>query len=62
MRDYPTGKVQQMVLDALNLTASGHGDANRIFDDLGLVVASKREGRRSIPRSSWMNAISSAFW
>jgi len=50
-----------MVLDALNLTASGHGDANRIFDDLGLVVASKREGRRSVPSITVLDRDSGAF-
>lgn len=49
MRDYPVGKAQQMVLDALNITATGHGDADRIFRDLGLAVSSKRQGRKSVP-------------
>jgi len=49
MKDYPVGKAQQMVLDALNVTATGHGDAKKIFEDLGLVVSSKREGRKSVP-------------
>ena len=34
MSDYPVGKAQQMVLDALKLTAGGSGDANRIFENL----------------------------
>ena len=49
MKQYPVGKAQQMVLDALELTATGNVDAERIFEQLGLVVASKREGRKSVP-------------
>lgn len=48
-RDYPVGKAQQMVLDALGLTATGFGDAERIFNEIGIAVASKREGRTSVP-------------
>lgn len=49
MRDYPTSKAQQMVLDALGLTASGYGDAERKFKALGLNVVAVRIGRKSIP-------------
>ena len=49
MRDYPVSKTQQMVLDALHMTARGFGDAERKFAELGLVVASKREGRSTVP-------------
>jgi len=49
MRDYPVGKAQQMVLDTLNIAATGHGDAEEIFKSLGLVVGSKRKGRKSVP-------------
>lgn len=49
MRDYPVGKAQKMVLDALNLTASGFGDAQKKFSELGLIVTSKRQGRKSVP-------------
>lgn len=61
MRDYPVGKAQQMVLDALNLTASGSGDANRIFESLGLVVASKRKGRTSVPSITVLDRDGGAF-
>jgi len=61
MRDYPVGKAQQMVLDQLNITATGHGDAKRIFESLGLVVASKREGRRSVPRITVLDRIGGGF-
>lgn len=46
---YPVGKTQRMVLNALGLTATDFSDAERIFDDLGLVVASKRQGRSVVP-------------
>ena len=49
MRDYPVSKAQKVILNALSITASGHGDAERIFESFGLVVASKRQGRRSVP-------------
>jgi len=48
-RDYPVGTAQQIILDALNLTATGHKDADNKFKALGLVVASQRQGRRSVP-------------
>ena len=48
-KDYPVGKAQQQVLDALGINASGHQDAQSKFDELGIVVASKRQGRKSVP-------------
>ena len=48
-RDYPVSKAQQMVLDALGMTASGYSDAQDKFEELGLVVSSKRQGRSSVP-------------
>ena len=48
-RDYPVGKAQQIVLDALGITATGHSDATQKFDDLGIAVSSKRQGRKSVP-------------
>ena len=49
MRGYPVSKAQQTILDALGIAATDHGDAERIFESLGLVVASERQGRKSIP-------------
>lgn len=49
MKDYPVGAAQKMVLDALNMTATGFSDANRKFDEIGIVVTSKRQGHTSIP-------------
>lgn len=48
-KDYPVGVAQKQVLDALGLTATGFNDAQRRFDDLGISVASRREGRKSVP-------------
>ena len=48
-REYPVGKAQQMVLDALNMTAANHREAEHLFESLGIVVASKRQGRTSVP-------------
>ncbi len=55
-RQYPVGKAQQMVLDALGLTATGNGHAQEIFKSLGLVVSSKRIGRKSVPSISLIDA------
>ena len=50
-RQYPVGKVQQQVLDALNITVkvNGHSHAQQIFDTIGIVVGSKRQGRAALP-------------
>lgn len=49
-KQYPVGKAQQMVLDALGITATDFSDAEAKFAELGIVVSSKREGRTSIPQ------------
>ena len=46
---YPISKTQKTVLDALGMTARDFADAERKFDDLGIVVSSKREGRNTVP-------------
>lgn len=61
MRDYPVGKAQQIVLDSLNITATGYSDAERIFKNLGLIVTSKREGRRSVPSITVLPRIEGGF-
>src|SRR4051812_23968529 len=60
-RQYPVGKAQQMVLDALNLTASGSGDADAKFAEIGIVVSSKREGRTSKPQITILSRESGNF-
>jgi len=41
-KDYPIGAAQKKVLEALGMSASGFADAERIFDEIGIVVMSKR--------------------
>lgn len=49
MSSTPVGKAQQQVLEALGLTASDFSEANQRFNELGIVVSSKRVGRNSEP-------------
>lgn len=60
-RDYPVGVAQQQVLDALGMTATGFGDANEKFEDLGLIVASKRVGHSSVPVVKILNRQGGGF-
>ena len=48
-RDFPVGKAQQMVLDALKLRADGFNAADALFNNLGMAVTGKRQGRASVP-------------
>ena len=48
-RDYPVSKTEQMVLDALGMTASSSRDAKDKFQEMGLSVSSKRQGRKTVP-------------
>lgn len=48
-KDYPVGSAQEKVLNALGLTATGFSDAERIFNEIGIMVNSKRVGRSSEP-------------
>lgn len=48
-QDYPVGKAQQMVLDALGMSATGFSNANEQFAAIGIRVSSKRQGRTSVP-------------
>jgi len=48
-KDYPTSVAQDQVLEALGMTATGYSDAAKKFEKLGLVVSSRREGRKSVP-------------
>lgn len=48
-RQYPVGSAQQEVLSALGLTANNSGHAAAIFTELGIVVGSRRDGRKSVP-------------
>lgn len=46
---YPVGKAQQVILDALGERASTFQQAEAVFSRLGIVVAARRDGRRSVP-------------
>lgn len=47
--DYPVGKAQRQILDALGVKAYNFQQAEARFAELGIVVASKRVGRASVP-------------
>ena len=49
MSDYPVGKAQQKVLDALGVRRSTFASAEAYFAEIGIVVSSKRVGRSSEP-------------
>jgi len=61
MASYPVGKAQQMVLDALGLTAKDFSEASKIFEDLGISVGSKRQGRSSVPVVTVEDRFSGGF-
>ena len=60
-RSYPIGRAQQMVLDALKLTAKDFSEANRIFESIGIMVSSKRQGRSSVPVITVKDRFGGAF-
>ena len=47
--EFPVGKAQQQVLDALHLQAASFQDADRVLAEYGLSVGSRRVGRVSVP-------------
>lgn len=47
--EYPVGKAQRVVLDALGLNARGAKSADELFESLGLIVRPVRRGRASVP-------------
>ena len=49
MKQYPVGKTQKIVLDALRLSAQNFQEAEAIFDRLGIVVSHRRQGRQVVP-------------
>lgn len=55
MNEYPVGKAQQIVLNALGLKANSAGRANELFEELGLVVRPVRQGRTSVPEITIKN-------
>lgn len=53
--EYPVGKAQQIILDALGMTASGATSANELFEELGIIVRPVRKGRQSVPEVTLKN-------
>jgi hypothetical protein len=51
-KDYPVGKAQQMVLDALNIKAASFQEAEKAFNEIGITVTAVRQGRTSVPQVS----------
>jgi len=49
MAEFPVGKAQQMVLQALGKKAQTFSEATAVFEQMGIVVSSKRQGRESVP-------------
>jgi hypothetical protein len=45
----PPGKAQQIILEALQITADSFGHANAIFYKIGITVLATRQGRHSVP-------------
>lgn len=60
-RAYPLSKTQSTVLNALNITAGNFNRAEQIFSELGLVVASRRQGRKTIPVITVLDRQGGAF-
>ena len=48
-KEFPVGKAQQMVLDAIGMTAENAREAEKIFEDLNIVVLPVRQGKTSVP-------------
>jgi hypothetical protein len=61
MADYPVGKAQQMVLDALGVKRASFAGAEMYFEEIGIVVSSKRVGRSSVPVVRLKNRYASAM-
>jgi len=61
MAEYPMGKAQRMVIEALGLNADSFSEAEEMFAERGLIVASKREGRKSVPAIKLMDTEGGAM-
>lgn len=49
MKAYPITKTQQMVLEALNLTANGYNEAAKMLEARGIELSGRRVGRSTVP-------------
>lgn len=63
MADYPIGKAQKTILDMLvpGHKISSFAGANEKFEEFGIVVASRREGRTSVPVVTIKNRFGGGF-
>lgn len=61
MSEFPVGKAQKQVLDALGLTANTHAEAVKIFEEIGIAVSSKRVGRTSKPAIKMLDTTRGGF-
>jgi hypothetical protein len=61
MAEFPVGKAQQQVLDALGLMANTHAEAVELFRVYGFEVSSKRVGRASEPVIKMLDTICGGF-
>lgn len=52
MKAYEVGKAQKIVLDGLGVTVESFQEAEALFESIGIVVISVREGRKSVPQIS----------
>ena len=61
MADYPVGKAQRMVLEALGLNADSYSEAEELFVQRGLIVKAIRQGRKSVPAITLMDTEGGAM-
>lgn len=57
MSKYTLSKTQQAVLNALGLTAEHWQEAEDIFQERGLSVVAKRQGRQYVPEISLLDTV-----
>ena len=55
MTEYPMGKVQRMVIEALELNSDSFSEAEELFVQRGLIVKAVRQGRKSVPSITLMS-------
>lgn len=60
-REYPVGKAQEIILNALGLEADSFQEAEQIFNNHGIIVVATRQGRRSVPEVYLLDTVASGF-
>jgi len=61
MAEYPVGKAQQIILNALSLQAKTYAEAEQLFAARGLAISSVREGRTNRPVVEVLSREGSSF-